>query len=121
MLGCLMLGCRVTPASVQDRAGAKLLLRSLWLKYPRLHIFADGNYDGPLLAWLKNCYDYELEIVKKPPQGFSILPRRWVVERTFAWLGKWRRLSKDYEQLPRTQEAFIQIAMSALMLKRLAI
>ena len=110
----------VTPANVQDRAGAKCLLRSVWLKYPRLHIFADGNYDGPLLTYVNNCYDYEIEIVQKPPQGFSILPRRWVVERTFAWLGKWRRLSKDYEQLPRTQEAFIQIAMAALMLKRLA-
>ena len=98
-----------------------MLMRRLWLKYPNLHVFADGNYDGPLVEWAKNCYGYELEIVVKPKgqTGFSVLPRRWVVERTFAWLGQWRRLSKDYEQSPRSEEAFIQIAMIGLMLNRL--
>ena len=98
-----------------------MLMRRLWLKYPNLHVFADGNYDGPLVEWAKNCYGYELGIVVKPEgqKGFSVLPRRWVVERTFAWLGQWRRLSKDYEQSPRSEEAFIQIAMIGLMLNRL--
>jgi len=100
----------------------------LWLKYPDLRVFADGGYDGPLVewakhlvAWAKNCYGYTLGIVVKPKEqrGFSALPRRWVVERTFAWLGQWRRLAKDYEQSPRSTEAFVQIAMIGLMLNRL--
>ena len=117
-----MLGCLVTPANVQDREGAGCLLRRLWQKFPHLHIWADGNYDGPLLAWAQNCWNYTLEIVVKPPaqKGFSPLPRRWVVERTFAWLGQWRRLSKDYEQCIRSQEAFICIALTGLMLNRMA-
>ncbi len=118
-----MLGCLVSPADVDDRAGAKALLRRCWLTLPRLsHIWADGNYDGPLVEWLKTCWGFDLEIVVKPEgqKGFSVLPRRWVVERTFSWLGKQRRLAKDYEELPRSSEAFIQIAMSALMVKRLA-
>ncbi len=111
-----------------DREATKDLLRRLWLRLPRLsHIWADGNYDGPLVEWLKICWGLTLEIVAKPEdqKGFSVLPRRWVVERTFtflcfAWLGKQRRLSKDYEETPASSEAFIQIAMTALMLRRLA-
>jgi len=117
----LMLGCLVTPANTGDREGAKMLMRRLWLKYPNLHVFADGGYDGPLVEWAKNCYGYTLEIVVKPEgqKGFAVLPRRWVVERTFAWLGQWRRLAKDYEQSPRSAEAFMQIAMIGLMLNRI--
>ena len=123
-----MIGCLVTPADVGDREATKDLLHRLWLTLPRLKkIWADGNYDGPLVAWVKNCWGFDLwgfdlEIVVKPKEqvGFSVLPRRWVVERTFAWLGKQRRLSKDYEELPTSSEAFIQIAMSALMVRRLA-
>ncbi len=116
-----MLGCLVTPANIGDREGAKMLMRRLWLKYPSLHVFADGGYDGPLVEWAKNCYGFALEIVVKPKEqkGFAVLPRRWVVERTFAWLGQWRRLGKDYEQSPRSQEAFMQIAMIGLMLNRI--
>lgn len=102
---------------------AKSLLRRLWLRLPRLtHLWADGNYDGPLVAWVKHCWGLTLEIVVKPEgqKGFSVLPRRWVVERTFAWLGKQQRLSKDYEEKPDSCEAFIHIAMSALMIRRLA-
>lgn len=119
----MLLGCLVTPANVGDREAAKGLLRRLWLQLPRLsHIWADGNYDGPLVGWLKHCWGLELEIVVKPEgqTGFSVLPRRWVVERTFAWLGKQRRLSKDYEEKPASSEAFILIAMTALMARRLA-
>ena len=116
----LVLGCWVTPASVSDREGAKELFRRVWLSYPDLHVFADGNYDGPLVGWAKTCWNYALEIVTKPEgqTGFSVLPRRWVVERTFAWLGQWRRLAKDYEQSPWSEMAFIQIAMIGLMLNR---
>jgi transposase len=108
---------------VGDREATRGLLHRLWLTLPRLQkIWADGNYDGPLVQWVKNCWGFDLEIVVKPAdqRGFSVLPRRWVVERTFAWLGKQRRLSKDYEEKPATGEAFIQIAMSALMVRRLA-
>lgn len=118
-----MLGCLVTPANVGDREATKDLLRRFWVTLSRLKkIWADGNYDGPLVEWLKTCWGFDLEIVVKPEdqKGFSVLPRRWVVERTFAWLGKQRRLSKDYEELPQSSEAFIQIAMSALMIRRLA-
>ncbi len=82
-----MLGCWVTPADVGDREGAKQLFRRVFLKYPDLHVWADGNYDGPLVEWAKNCYGYDLDIVVKPEgqKGFAVLPRRWVVERTLWW------------------------------------
>ena len=119
----LMLGCVVTPADVGDRAGSTELLARVWLMYPRLsRLWADGNYGGPLVEWVKNCWGYTLEIVQGPPEqkGFSVLPRRWVVERTFAWLGQWRQLAKDYEQSPCSEVAFIQLAMIGLGLNRLA-
>ena len=80
------------------------------------------SFAGLLVAWAKTCYGYGLEIVVKPERqkGFSVLPWRWVVECTFAWLGQWRRLAKDYEQSPRSEEAFIQIAMIGLMLNTLS-
>lgn len=117
-----MLGCWVTPADVGDREGAKELCRRTFLQHPDLHVWADGNYDGPLVEWAKNCWNYVLDIVVKleGQKGFCVLPRRWVVERTFAWLGQWRRLSKDYEQSPWSEMSFIQIAMTGLMLNRLA-
>jgi putative transposase len=89
---------------------------------PRLSlIWADGNYTGPLEAWVSEHLDARLEIVKRSDDqsGFQVLPRRWVVERTFAWLGRYRRLAKDYELLPERSEAMIQIAAIHLMLRRL--
>ena len=85
------------------------------------HIWADGGYRGQLICWTKSECGWDLEIVEKPAdqKGFRVLPRRWVVERTFAWLGRYRRLAKDYDLLPKTTEAFIYIAMTHLMLKRL--
>jgi putative transposase len=73
------------------------------------------------VCWTKSECGWDLEIVEKPTnqKGFSVLPRRWVVERTFAWLGRYRRLAKDYDLLPQTTEAFIHMAMTHLMLKRL--
>ena len=125
--GGLILGCVVTPANVGDREGARLLLHLGYAAWPRLsHIWADGNYGGPLVQEVKNVYGFDLEIVNKPKEqkgfskGFSVLARRWVVERTFAWLGKCRRLSKDYEQRPCMERAFINVAMTSLMLRRLA-
>jgi putative transposase len=113
----------VTGAQVQDRDGAKLAAAKLKGKFPRLRLFwADGAYAGELIAWFCAFANWVLEIVKKPEdqKGFKVLPRRWVVERTFAWLGYYRRLSKDYEYLPRHSESMIRLAMIHLMVKRLA-
>ncbi len=131
--GLVML-VRVTAASVQDRDGAKMLLKALferikkakyphWWRFCRLElIWADGGYRGELIEWVKRKLGWTLEIVEKQEgqRGFVLLPRRWVVERTFAWLTRHRRLSRDYERVPQSSEAFIYVAMIRLMLVRLA-
>jgi putative transposase len=116
----------VTAANVQDRDGAKLLLEGLRQQFSRLRrIWADGASGGDLIAWVwalrprrKVC----LEIVRRPKgvKGFQLLPWRWIVERTFGWLGRYRRLSKDYEYLTQTSEVMIRVAMIHLMVRRLA-
>jgi len=124
----LVLEVRVHAASVQDRDGAQNLLLPLQQKHWRLKkIWADANYRGELIEWVRNLRHgrgrrrIELEIVAKSSEGsFVVLPKRWIVERTFAWLGRSRRLSKDYEALCETVEAWIRIAMIYLMTKRLA-
>jgi putative transposase len=121
-LGLLLLVV-VHAADIQDRDGAKLVLDKVRHKFARLQlIWADGGYAGQLVEWVKDICHWILEIVKRPDQaqGFVVLPRRWVVERTFAWLGKYRRLSKDYEALTETGEAMIYAAMVHLMIRRLA-
>jgi putative transposase len=113
----------VHSAAVQDRDGAKLLLEGCQDSFPSLQkIWADGGYRGQLIEWAKEKGDWTLEIVAKPTdqKGFSVLPHRWVVERTFGWLGRFRRLVKDYDLLPQTTESFIYLAMSHIMLRRLA-
>ena len=117
----LLLTVVVTSASVQDRDGAKLVFAKLKGSFPRLvHFWADGSYSGQLIAWVKDFADWVLEIVQKPAdqKGFAVLPRRWVVERTFAWLGNYRRLSKDYEYEPRYSESMVYLAMIQLMVRR---
>ena len=119
----LLLMVVVHAADIQDRDGAKLVLERVRGKFSRLQlIWADGGYAGQLVEWVKDICHWLLEIVKRPDdaQGFVVLPRRWVVERTFAWLGKYRRLSKDYEALTETSEAMIYAAMVHLMIRRLA-
>ena len=116
----------VTAASVQDRDGAMYLLHILGSKFARMRlIWADQAYTGDLGAWLWGLRPWRkvrLESVKRPEgtQGFLLLPKRWVVERTFGWLGRYRRLSKDYEYLTQTSEAMIYVAMIRLMVHRLA-
>ena len=112
----------VHSAAIQDRDGAKLLFIRAAASFPSISlVWADGGYAGQLIAWLQRWCGWVLEIVKKLEGqiGFQVLPRRWVVERTFAWLGHSRRLSKDYEELVENSEAMIQIAMIRLMLHRL--
>jgi putative transposase len=118
----LLIFVLVTAASVQDRDGAKLLLKRLGGNAKKLRkIWVDGGYRGKLLEWVKARFKFVFEVVLRSDKqkGFEVLPRRWVVERTFAWLNNYRRLSKDYERLTETGEAFIQIAMMRLMLLRL--
>jgi putative transposase len=113
----------VHAASVQDRDGAQLVLDKVRNQLPRLRlIWADGGYAGQLVEWVTSVCCWVLEIVKRSADhtGFVVLPRRWVVERTFAWLGKQRRLSKDYEALSETSEAMVYAAMVNLMTRRLA-
>ncbi len=121
----LLLCVLVHKADTQERAGAKHLLQRVKQKgFARLQlIWADAGYDGqPMRDWVFELARWLFEVVKRSDdtQGFTVLPRRWVVERTFAWLGRYRRLSKDYEQLTQSSEAMIYAAMIRLMLKRLA-
>jgi len=122
----LLLGVCVTSAAVQDRDGARELLRKVWFIFGRLQvIWADGGYAGQLLGWVKALRPWgklHLEIVKRSDtaKGFALVRKRWIVERTFAWLYQRRRLVRDYERRTDHSEAFIYIAMIGLMTKRLA-
>lgn len=118
----LLLAVAVHAADAQDRDGAKLVLAKLVGRFPRLRlIWADGGYAGHLVDWAQRAGGWMLSIVRREPDvhQFRVLPRWWVVERTFAWLGRCRRLSKDYEALPATSKAWIHLAMIHLMLRRL--
>lgn len=119
----LLLAVVVGPASVWDRDGARFVLLRACYRMPSLvHIFADGGYAGRLVAWARDRLRLTIEVVRKPADqvGFAVLPRRWVVERTFPWLMRWRRLVRDYERLTESHEAMVKWAMIGLMLNRLA-
>ncbi len=120
----LLLTVVVTKANVSDQAGLKQLLAAISGKLSRLELIkADEGYRGEHLAdWIFTTYQRLLEIVERPAgvKGFVVQPQRWVVERTLAWIGNYRRLSKDYEVLTETSETFIYMAMVDLMTKRLA-
>ena len=112
------------PADIQDRDGGVLVLSSLFGLYPfLLKLFADGGYQGPQFATAvaEIMPKLAVDIIKRPDQakGFTVLPKRWVVERTLAWLGRCRRLAKDFENLTRIAVAFIHLASIRLMLRRL--
>jgi putative transposase len=139
----LILHVLVHEANIQDYRGGKRLLAPLKGAFPRLKlIWADSGYKKEGFdEWVKATLGWEVEIVEHPwsglrgvwapkdamidwekirPSGFDVLPHRWIVERTFAWLTTWRRLSKDYEVLPSSEEAWIYLAMIRIMLRRLA-
>jgi len=116
----------VTAASVQDRAGAQQLLEVLRHRFSRLRlIWADQAYTGDLVVWLWALRPWRrihLLVVKRLEglTGFHVLPKRWIVERTFGWCNRYRRLSKDDEYLTQTSETMIRVAMIHLMVRRLA-
>lgn len=141
----LLLKVSVQAGNVSDREGGKVLLLGLTGLFARLtHLFVDGGYKGSWVAWVKETFGWSVEVVQHPYAGksgfylpagqdlspeqlamlkghrtFKVLPRRWVVERTLAWINRSRRHSKDYEHLPESSEAFIYAAMIRLMLSRL--
>jgi len=110
-------------ANIHDSVGARQVMQSLKDKYLSgiVKIFADGGYMGELIEWVRLQFQWTLEIVKRTEEhAFKVLPKRWIVERTFAWLSFHRRLSKDYERLPESETAFIQLSMIRLMLNRVS-
>jgi putative transposase len=120
----LLLKAKVLSADIQDRDGAKMLFSEIKEQMPRLQlIWADGGYRGKLIVWIAVECLWILEIVKRNDRlkVFKVLPKRWIVERTFSWLNRNRRLSKDYERKPTSAEAWIYLSMSILMLKRFKI
>jgi putative transposase len=119
----LLIAVVVTSASIQDYHGAQPLLAKVKGRRPRLQVvWVDGIYEKPwLIDWVKTECGWELQVIKRSDgvKGFERLPKRWVVERTFGWLGRDRRFSKDYEKLPGTSEAMIKMAMIHIMVRRL--
>lgn len=131
----LVIGVAVHEANIADRDGAKLLVEKVGDQLPRMEkLWADRGYNGKIGEWMKERLGWTLEIVK-PPRGwvrvpadkvpppwvgFTVLPRRWVIERTIAWMLRNRRMSRDYEFLAQTTEALVYVAMIRLMLRRLA-
>jgi putative transposase len=118
----LLLIVAVHAANIQESDGAKLVLGRVRGRFPRLRlIWADQGYKAHFVDWAKAVGGWAVEIVARPKgqKGFAVLPRRWVVERTFAWLGRCRRLSKDDEALPETHEAWVHLSMIHLMPRRL--
>jgi len=118
----LILAVVVHCAGIQDRDGAKRVLAKLRGAFPRLRlIWADSAYAGQLIAWVAAFAGWVLQIVKRSDdtQGFVVQPHRWIVERTFGWLSKYRRLAKDYEETCKSSEAWIRLAMIHLMVRRL--
>jgi putative transposase len=112
----------VHPADISDSAGTRLVLKKAQAAGRRLKkIWIDGGYKAGVVAWAQTDLGYELEVVERPAvgKGFQRLPRRWVVERSFAWLGRYRRFSKDYEALTETSEGLIWAAFGGTMLRRL--
>ena len=118
----LLLAVVVHSAGIQDRVGARALMIRLFASLPNLKaVFADGGYTGALIGWVRAMFGWVLTVVKRTEtHRFVVLPKRWIVERTFAWLNWSRRLSKDYEVRIDSSETMIKIAMAALLLKRLA-
>jgi putative transposase len=119
---CNLLAVVVHSAGIQDRVGARAVLTRLFCRFDTItKVFVDGGYTGTLIEWARQMFGYTVEVVKRTEQHlFQVLPKRWIVERTLAWLNWSRRLSKDYELLHTTAETMIYVASVHLFLRRLA-
>ena len=118
----LLLAVVVHPADIQDRDGAFAVLEQAAPQTGQVALlWADAAYRGPFARWVQDRWGWTIEVVPRDPAvvGFTVQPRRWVVERTFAWLGRCRRLSKDYEEYPASSRTWIELAMCARLLRRL--
>ena len=118
-----LLMVNLTPADISDSAGAQMILDGIRKRWPWLkHLFADGAYDRTQLMDKAAFLDFVIEVVRRMDKeaGFKVLPRRWVVERTFGWLTRWRRLVRDYEARLDVSEAIIHVAMGSLLLRRIS-
>ncbi len=118
-----LLMVNLTTADISDSAGAQMILDTIRKRWPWLkHLFADGAYDRTALMDKAAFLDFVIEVVRRieGQQGFEVLPRRWVVERTFGWMIRWRRLVRDYEQRIDVSEAMIHVAMGSLLLRRIS-
>ena len=113
---------KVHEANIHDSKGTKPTIENLAYKFPRLNkILADGGYQGDLAAWVKDKFGWELEVVIRPKENskkFNVIPKRWIVERTFSWLENYRRLTIDYEFLTETAETMVSIAFIQIALNR---
>jgi putative transposase len=116
----LLLALLVRPADVQDRDGGRWLVESIRGRFPRLReVIADGGFSKRFVDWVRTRFHWAVTITKGVTGAFVIHPRRWVVERTFGWLVRYRRLAVDYEYQVQTSEAMIRVAMTHLMVRRL--
>jgi putative transposase len=117
----MVLGVHITSADVRDEYGGMFLLQKVAADYPRLEvIWVDGAYEGLFAAYAWQLHGIRVQMtVQQKLRQYAITSKRWVVERTFAWLGRYRRLSKDYEYLCQTSENWIYLAMTSLLVKRL--
>ena len=118
----LLLSINVHEANIHDSKGAVPTIEKLAYKFPGLcKILADGGYQGDLAEWVKNKFGWDLEVVLRPKESskrFNVIPKRWIVERTFSWLENYRRLTIDYEFLTETAETMVTIAFIQIALKR---
>ena len=118
----LLLTVMVHSAGIQDRAGARLVVAQLMVFFGTIKlIWADGGYTGvKLIDWALSFFNIVWTVVKRPRKIFKIVKFRWIVERTFGWMNYQRRLSKDYEFLPQTSEAFVKFAAIGMMMRRIS-
>ena len=118
-----LLMVNLTTADISDSAGAQMILDAVRNRWPWLkHLFADGAYDRTQLMDKAAFLDFIIEVVRRidGEPGFKVLPRRWVVERTFGWMMRWRRLVRDYEQRLDVSEAMIHVALGSILLRRIS-
>ena len=113
----------ITPADISDSAGAQTILAAIRKRWPFVkHLFADGAYDRAQLLDKAAFFDFVIEVVRRidAEPGFKVVRRRWVVERTFGWMTRWRRLVRDYEARLDVSEAMMHVALGGLLLRRIA-